>query len=787
MNQGGASTLAVDLAPRAKAFRSDGPTKVAGTARYTVDVALPGMLHCALVRAPIAAGRIRGIDTSRARALPGVRAVLTADDVPSHRNGMVIRDQRLFAADLVRYEGEPIAAIAADTDAIARRAAALVELDLEPFDAIVDLDAAVADDARLIHPDWADYGTAFEVPHGGNVASQLDADPGGVDEAFAAAAHMVSDEFLAGRQYQAYLETKAAVVEYDSGRYTVHVSHQYPFAVRDRLAEALGVAQAAIRVVGHHIGGGFGAKLELGIEPYPALLAKATRRPVRFVQERTEDLITCPSRENAVVRIRSAIDSDGNVLGREIDALLDAGAFATDSPFLCSIVLLLAKGAYRCGPVRVRARAVYTNTAPTGAFRGVSGAWVVFATERHMDHIANAVGRDPGELRVASLLDDGDTLPNGQLLDDASILAEAFGKLDEMAALPPAENVLPCRAADRVPGLDAEPLRGVGYAATVWLTNPMAGEATVRLSEDGTIRLLTAATDNGSGAVAVGLRQLAAEELGVEPDDVITTLPDTDTHGYDGGSQGSRTTFVVGRAVCDAATELRAKILDIAGDLLEAAVEDLELVEGSVGVRGVPVSRIPLATIAATANSTTGSLAATSSYAVPTPAFDAGCARGLLFSAFPNHTYHAHRAEVAVDPITGRVDVTRYLVAQEVGHAINPRAVVGQIQGAVTQGLGYGLWEAIDIGDDGRYRQRTLSAYRLPLAVDVPEVEVALLEHPSATGPHGAKGVAEPPLVPVAAAVANAVSAAIGAPITRVPIRPDDVLEAIETAARSRS
>lgn len=759
------------------AVRSDAGAKATGTARYTVDVELPGMLHAAVVRSPCAAGRIGRLDTTAAEALPGVYAVVTAADQPPHRHGIVIDDQVLFAVDQVRYEGEPIAAVAAETAALARRAARLVEVEIDPIDPIVDLDEALADDQRLIHPDWESYTETLEVPHAGNVSGEVLSDPGGVDEIFESAAHVVTDEYEVGRQYQAYLEVKAVVAEYDDGRFVLHVSHQFPFSVRDRFAQAMGIGLNDVRVVGHHIGGGFGAKLDLGIEPYAALLARVTGRPVKLVQERTEDMITCPVRENAIVRIKTAVDADGELLARDLDLLLDSGAYATDTPILCSIGMLGANGAYRIGKTRTRARSIYTNTAPTGAFRGVTGAALTFAIERHMDHIAEVVGADRNEFRRRVSLTAGDTLPNGQVLDDADILGEAYDAVEATSAW---------AASPIAPASDGT-LRGVGQAALVWLTNPLPGEATLRLTEDGTLRLSTGATDNGSGAVTMGLTQIAAEQLGLDPSDVVSTLPDTDVHGWDGGSQGSRTTHIVGRAICEAGAELRAKICDFAADLLEAAPGDVEVVEGHVGVRGVPDRRITLAEVATAAAASVGSIGATASYTAPPVPFTRGCASGLIFEAYPNPTYHVHQAEVEVDPVTGNVAVTRYVVAQEVGTAINPAGVRGQIQGGVTQGIGYALSETIDIGDDGRYRQRTFEAYRLPIAPDIPVVEHILLEHPNPDGPFGAKGVAEPPLVPVAAAIANAVSNAIGAPITRLPIRPEDVLAGLEAAAGGRS
>lgn len=747
--------------------RLDGLSKVRGEAVYAVDVGLPGMLHAGILGSPVPAGRIVACETSAAEQIEGVWAVITADDAPTHRTGLVVHDQRIFASGYVAYEGEPIAAVAAETPELVRRALDAIRLEIEPTAPVVDLDRAVRSDSPLVHPDWESFGTGGDVPRHGNVCGELTSDPPGVDEGFAAADLVVEDEFRAQRQYQAYLETRGAVAVFESGRYTIHLSHQFPFNVRDRLAAALGVRVSDIRVVGHHMGGGFGAKLDLTIEPYAALLAQTTGRPVKLVLDRTTDMITAPCREDAIIRLRSAVGRDGRILAREMEVLLDSGAAATDGPYLCSIPFLLAGVPYRTGPTRVTSRTIYTNTAPTGAFRGVSGTHAVFALERHADHIADRVGVDRRQWRLDNLKSDGDALLNGQVLPDLSILREAFEK---------AEEAVPWDS------LGQGPHRGVGIAACVWLTNPMPGSATVKLNEDGTVTVVTGATENGSGALAMGIAQIAAEELGVTTDQVVVSLPDTDASAYDAGSQGSRTTHVVGRAVGEAASEVRRKVFEVAAEMLEASVDDLEIVDGTVAVKGVPGSSITLAAVATTATFTQGPIAGTGRAITPQPAHDPTCASGLLFPTMPTPTYHVHVAEVEVDPVTGNVDVLRYIVVQEVGKAINPNGVYGQIQGGVAQGLGYALWEGLAIGEDGRYRQRTLETYRLPIALDVPRVEAYLLEHPDTLGPYGAKGVAEPPVVPVAAAIASAVSAATGSPINQIPITPDDVLEALDSA-----
>jgi RHS repeat-associated protein len=338
--------------------RGDGYAKVRGSADYTVDLTLPGMLTAQIFRSPVARGRIVRLDVERSRTLPGVWAVLTASDAPTTRSGLAIRDQLLFASDLITHEGEAIAAVAAETPEAARAALAAIEIEIEELSPVVDLDAALADDSPLVHPEWESFEpVGSDFPRRGNLCAEMVSDPGGVDEIFASAARIVEGEYRAGRQYQAYLEPRGVVATFESGRYTLHISHQFPFNVRDRMAAALGIRPSAIRVIGHHIGGGFGAKLDLGIEPYAALLARATRRPVRLVNDRTEDLMTCQCRENAIIRMRSAVDSEGRVLARDMDVLMDAGAAATDIPYLVSIPLILAGSTYQL---------VYGRTNQTG-------------------------------------------------------------------------------------------------------------------------------------------------------------------------------------------------------------------------------------------------------------------------------------------------------------------------------------------------------------------------------------------------------------------------------------
>lgn len=751
--------------------RADGEAKVTGAATYCVDREEPRMLHAKLLRSPAAAGRVTRLGTSRARRLPGVRAIVTAADAPG-LSGMFVKDQPLLADGVVRYVGEPVAAVAADTVEAACAAVEEIDLEIEPAAAVTEMEAAIAEAAPLVHATWASYRCEMEGERDGNRLWEAQLVRGDVAAGFARNdVIVVEDEFHVPRQHQSYIEPRCAVARYETGRYIVHCSTQFPALVRDRTAESLGVRPSAVRILADTVGGGFGGKLDAGPEPYAALLARHAKRPVKLVYTRGEEFVAGTMRENAVVRLRSAVTHDGDVVAQEAEWLMDAGAYAGETPAIVGVAMLTVAGAYRVGATRYRGHAVYTNTPPTGSFRGVCGPYVVFATERHMDHIAAEIGVDRRALRMRNAYRPGDRLPNGQELHDTAF-AEAFERIEEVA---PWAEVSARR-----------PYHGVGIAAVTWLTNPLAGSATLKLNEDGTIGLVTAATDIGSGAVSMGLVQMVAAELGVRPEDVVLPAPDTDSAPYDAGAQGSRTVYNVGNAILRAAGDVRRQVFERAADVFEAAPEDLQLVDGHVEVVGSPLHRIALADVAAAALANGGPIAATGS-AVSAPApIDEATMRGAYFRHFNAPTCHVHLAEVQVDPDTGKTQILRYVVAQDVGRAVNPNGIEGQIHGGVAQGIGYALYENIRLAE-GRVLETNLESYRLPGALDIPRVEAILLEHPDPNGPHGAKGVGEPPIVPVAGVIANAVSDAIGRPMNRLPITPFDVLAALQEGDRAAS
>jgi CO/xanthine dehydrogenase Mo-binding subunit len=481
---------------------------------------------------------------------------------------------------------------------------------------------------------------------------------------------------------------------------------------------------------------------------------------------RGEDMQTATSRENSLIRIRSALDENGTIIARDIRCLFDNGAYSAEMPFLVALGIHFGGGVYRVGKLRADCKLVYTNTSPTGAMRGVNGIAVYTAVERHMDNIARQLGEDRLAFRKRHMLRNGDALANSQVMDDAAILAVAVDKVAEAADWNNIEQ-------RRKPG------RGFAISAGLWLVNPMPGSVTLKLEEDGSVNILTGAIDCGTGSLAVAVPQIVADALTIPVENVRLVPQDTDVSGWDSGAQGSRTTQVIGMAATKAAEEIKTKLLAVAAPLLQAKPEDLELTEGRIVNRKSPIASLSISEAAAAATWTGGPIIGSGGHMLTAPAHNPSCASGFLFPALCTPTWHVHFAEVDVDEVTGNVTVVRYIVAQEVGRVINPATLYGQIQGGVTQGIGLTLYESLRIATDGRFVEKTLESYRLPLAVDIPRVEAIFLENACSDGPVGMKGAAEPPIAFVPGVIGNAIADAVGRPFSTTPITPEQVLEAV--------
>ncbi|MCP1837102.1 CO/xanthine dehydrogenase Mo-binding subunit [Bradyrhizobium sp. USDA 4524] len=746
--------------------RRDAADKLRGRTRYTIDRYLPGMLHAAVLRAGVPSGRIIRLDTSRAARMPGVRAIVTAEDAPG-MIGIGIADHPLFARDVIRYDGEPLAAVAAVTLAQAQAALAAIDVEIEQLPAVLTMAQALAPDARLVHPDWRGYEVLVEGgARAGNVAWEATVVRGDVDAAFARPdVEIVESFYRVGRQNHVAFEPRAVVASYEDGRFHIETSTQVPWSVRNATARALGVPASQVRVTVPPVGGGFGLKFDLAVEPFAALLARASGRPVRLVNSREDEMLTCLFRENADIRIRSAVTRDGEIVGREAVVLMDCGAYGGEQIFLTTMTAHTLGGNYRLGSVRMVSRAVYTNTAPNGAFRCCNGVYNTFALERHTDEIAARIGMNPLAFRRRNVLGDKDLGATGQVFE-----GDVLGPmLDRMDTLRDAAAPLPARTDGKL----------LGRATTVgtWFVFVGPSAATVNMNADGTATLVTSGVEIGSGSMMQSLPQIVASTLGIAPEQVIVRAADTDAAGYDVGVGGGRTTVSLGAASLSAAQEVRTKLLRIASEMIEAAPGDLVMRDGRIEIAGAPGSGRTVAEVATRAQALGGPVAGTGAFTgAGVPAMP-GCVAGHFIDAIDIPVFAVHDCEVAVDPETGHVEVLSYRVVQDVGRALNPRAIHGQIQGGVVQGLGYALHEEVTIGSNGRVSQSGFETYRVPLALDVVPVEISLYEGAASVGPLGTKGAGEVPILNVGATVACAIANATGKRVQELPLTPPRVLE----------
>ena len=676
-----------------------------------------------------------------------MHAVITAADVPEVRYGAYLKDRTLFARDVVRWEGELIAAVAAATPEIAAQAAALIEIDLEHLPALTDLEAAARPDASLVHEAWATYETDENLARDGNVASRSTIVKGDAAAGMADADIVVSDRYVADGSHAVPIEPRAIVADWQGDHLTIWSSTQVPFGVRSGVAETLGMPLNQVRVIVPHLGGGFGAKCELGFEPQVAALARAAGRPVKVVFSRREEfLLPDHRRERMIMELETGVRRDGTIVARRAHLIIDNGAYSMDEPYLGQMSAMFAVGPYRIPNVDVSADVVYTNTQPSGSVRAPTGPTTCWALEQHHDVVAERLGLDPVEFRRRNLVHEGDEGPTGQVFERIGVIET----LEHAAAAIDWDRPL-------------EEGEAVGIATGWWPSFPGASGAHLTINADGSGTIVTGAQECGTGAV-MALPILAAEVLGMRPDEFRILYQDTDAGPYDGGASGSQTTFNNGRAVIAAANEIREQLLDLAADFLEANRADLELVDGMVRVKGSQTSSVTIADLASQAADAGLLLGRGSGEPPPTPAVNAAsCVGRLGGESFAAPTFFTHAARVKVDRDTGVVRVLEVAASHESGTVINPIGAAGQIHGGVAMGIGQALSEGVLLTEDGRQRNPYLLDYKLQTAADVPTITVDFVDAPSPTGgPKGLKGIAEPPCVPTPGAIANAIARAIG-------------------------
>ena len=742
--------------------RHDARDKVQASTLYAADWQMPGMLHGRVLRSVYPSARIGRIDTSRAAALPGVAAVLTARDVPHNALWTDVPGQtsevgplrarlQVLADGVVRYQGEPVALVAAETPEAAQGALEAIKVEYEPQPGVFDPEEALRPGAHQVHEQ-------------GNLLARWQVRCGDVERALARADIVVDGTYRCQFIDHAYLEPEAGVawVEAD-GVLTIRVSTQVIEHFRD-VAEVLGLPHNKVRVIGAYVGGGFGGKEDVTVEVFLGLLAWRTRRPVRMIWSRQESLLARPKRHPFVLHYRTGAARDGTLVAQAVNILGDSGAYAYLSALVLMYAAVTAAGPYRVPNVAVDAHVAYTNNPPASAMRGFGAMQMVLGYESQIDRIARRLEMDPVAIRARNALRKGDRLPIGQELDTHVAVAEAAQQV--WAALGPR----------RAPSTPSHRIgRGLAcniqsYGRIVWLHD--WASAWVGFEMDGSVVVRTGVPDLGGGQ-ASSLCQIAAEVLGVDPDQVSVHIADSALTPLAGTTTATRQLYMSGNAVLHAATQLRRHIVPVAAQMLAAPPDSVELREGAaVDSAG---RRAPLAAV----------MKECARLGVPrshlglyhAPAGDPiDLERGGR--VFPDYTFGAHAVEVEVDTETGAVAVLRHVACHDVGRAINPQSVEGQIQGGAVMGLGYGLMEEVVV-DRGVNLSTSLATYLVPTSLDVPDVEPIVLQSGEGKGPFGARGIGEPPIGPPAAAVANAIEDAVGVRITELPVTPERVARAL--------
>ena len=749
--------------------RFDVADKVRGTTLYAADWRLPGMLAGRILRAIYPSARIRRVDVEKARALPGVAAVLTSADIPRnavHEDptglGLTSFDTPILAEGRVRYQGEPVALVAADSEVCAQAALEAIEVDYVPLAGVYDADRALRSDAPRVHEDRENLFIHWKLRRGD------------VTEGFRRADVVIERTYRTQRVDHAYLEPEAGVAWVDGdGVVNVRASTQVIEHGRE-IAEILRLPHNKVRVIAPFVGGGFGGKEDMTVEPYLAVLAWKTRRPVRMVWTRQESLLARPKRHAFTMHYKTAAARDGRLIAQEITLLADAGPYPLLSPRVLFAALVVGCGPYRVPHVAIDARAVFTNNVPASAMRGFGAMQVTFAYESQMDLLAERLATTPLQIRSQNFLRKGDRLPTGE-------------DLETHVALPSLAAIASCALGER--SRPSSPSKRVGrgiacniqpYGRTVWFGN--RAQAWIGFEADGSLIIRSGVTDLGGGQAA-SLAQIAAEVLGVSPDRISVHIGDSALTPPAGGTFATRQLYMSGNAVLKTARELRAMMTPVAAALLEAAEADVRLADDHASVAGTPERRLALARVVAECARRGVPTAHLSTFqGEHAPPVDLETGQG---KTFPDYTFGCHAVEVEVDTETGSVTLLKHVAGHDVGRAINPQSVEGQIQGGAVMGSGQALLEEIAV-EEGNNLSTLFANYLIPTSLDVPDVRPLVVESAEGKGPFNARGIGEPPTGPPPAAIASAVCEAVGVRPLDLPITPERVFEAMEARRTGR-
>ena len=756
--------------------RVDGPAKLRGWAQFTADIEMPGMVYAKVLRSTHTHARLLRVDASKAAKLAGVVAVLTRDDLKGMNSyfGPVVKDQPVVAIDRVRYVGDIIAAVAAEEKDIAEEAVELIEVEYEPLPPVFDPAEAMKPGAPILHGESAKSETRLDRDHfryqkNSNVLSIYHAEQGDITVGFKEADEIFEDVYSSQKIQHAHIEPHAALAYWEpSGKLVIYTSTQNPSSIRAQLAELFNLPQSKVRVIVPYVGGGYGGKVHPRLEPLTAALARKAHRPVQWVLSREEVFLTAHCHAS-VVKIKTGVKRDGTIVARQVEGFYDTGAYALTGPSTIKNGGEVSGGPYRIAHQDLTTYCVYTNTPPTGPYRGFGVPQVCWAYESQMDDIARRLGMDPLELRLKNLVQEEDQFVTGDTLVAVGI-SECLKGASEAVGWEEKQEQKDRELKGKV--------RGKGLAVMIKTTmTPSNSSALVRLNADGSAVLLTSSVEIGQGT-QTSLAQIVAEELGISAERVSVTFPDTDVTPFDQSTSSSRTIFTMGSAARQAAQQIREQLLEIGSRVLEAHVDDLEIREGALQVRGAPEKRRTISQLfQAHYGAAVGSMAG--SYDNQTrggvdPQTGKGKASAFFFLS-------ACAAEVEVDTETGKVTIEKIVSAVDAGKAINPKQCQMQNEGSMIMSLGSALFEEM-VFDGGQPINATFLEYMPPSMEDQPKrFESVLVETPHPEGPYGAKGVGEAALGPVEPAIGNAIANALGGRrIKDLPMRPDRVLKAVQ-------
>ena len=751
-------------------IRVDALEKVRGAAVFGADVRLVGMLYGAALRSPYAHARILSIDTSEAVKLHGVRAVATGADMPDVLAGEGIKDMPFLAVDVVRYAGEPVAAVAADDLETALKAVKLIKVEYEELPVVLDAAEAMEPGAPIVHESMMSYkriGVLKPVP-GTNVVTVVEYNKGDVAQGFAESDHVFEDTYTSQTVQHGCIEPHNAVALVDvNGRLTVWAANDSPHRLRKDLGDALGWPLNRIRCISTFVGGGFGGKGGVKAEPVAIALAfKANHRPVKVVYSREEVFQATLVKHATKVTVKTGVKRDGTLVAREVKVIWDTGAYAEKGPIVCIQATAGSAGPYKIPHAHMTGYSVYTNRVMAGAYRGYGVPQLVWAYESQMDEIAKRLGIDPVELRLKNVLQEGDVNPVGIMAHSVGVhecvqqAAKGIGW--EQRHLAPRQTA---------PGR----YRGIGIACSMKNTKTPSGSAAViYMSQDGRVNVACATVEVGQG-IRTALAQIVSEVLGVPVSEIVFTEPDSDVTPFDSSTTSSRSTFHMGNAVKLAAEDVRDQLRDLGSLVFACPPEEVTVSHGRVLRAGHNDQSMSYEEVLRKQYGAGAGLTGKGFYYPE-------MAKGKPLHGSPSlfWMYSAHAAEVEVDTETGKVAVKRIIAASDMGRAINPINCLQQTEGGALHAMGCTMFEEVLLDKKGRMLNPNFHDYKMPTAVDAPEIIAVLVEAPHREGPFGAKGVGEIVTTSVAAAISNAINDAVGIRIKDLPLSAPRVLAALK-------